>query len=151
MNKKHVWQGSFVIVVVVFLAYTAFTGIPYSVSKSYDESIYNATGQVVKSAPVTVSGKVYRGIFKTNEFIGKVNIDGETYAISTFRNRRFFGGEKNPYPYMWAELNNEAITTATIEMAGDFNSIVASTDRITKEFGKGAELTGTATSTVSGK
>lgn len=142
------------IVVVVFLAYTLFTSIPYQVSKSYEESIYISKDQAVKTVPVKVDGKAYRGIFKTNEFIGKVNIDGKSYSISTFRSRRSFGGVKNPYPYVGVvttNSKNHTVTTATIGMSVNFNSIVASTDEISKEYGKGAELTGPATSPGSGK
>jgi len=143
-----------VIGVVVLLAYTMFTSIPYSVSKSYKESIYNG-GQVVKTVPVKVNGKVYRGVFKTNEFIGGVEIDGNTYTIDTFRNRRSFGGVKNPYPYVGlvagTDSQNYTVTTATIEMSEEFTSVVASTDEISKKYGKAAELTVPAPSKVGGK
>ncbi|WAH37253.1 hypothetical protein [Alicyclobacillus dauci] len=154
MNKKRIWQGGLVIGVVVLLAYVMFTSIPYSVSKSYDESIYNG-GQAVQTVPVKVSGKVYRGVFKTNEFVGKVEIDGKTYSIDTFRDKRAFSGKKSPYPYVGVvtatDSQNYTVTTATISMSGDFNSVVASTDAISKKYGKAAELTVPATSNVGGK
>jgi hypothetical protein len=154
LNKKRFWQGGLVIVVVVLLAYTLFISIPYSVSKSYKESIYNG-GQVVKTVPVKVTGTVYRGVFKTNEFIGKVEIDGKLYSIDTFRNRRSFGGVRNAFPYVGVvtgtDNQNSTVTTATIEMSAHFNSVVASTNEISKKYGKAAELTVPAPSKVSGK
>lgn len=154
MNKNHFWPSGLMIVVIVMLAYIMFTSIPYSVSKSYDESIYNG-GQAVQTVPVQVSGKVYRGIFKTNEFIGTVEIDGKTYSIDTPRNRRSFEWNNNPYPYIGivtaTDSQNYTVTTATISMSGDFNSIVASTDEISRKYGKRAELKAPAAPTVGGK
>lgn len=155
MSKKRFWQGGLVIVVVALLAYTIFTSTPYSVSKFYEESIYNISGQVVKTVPVKVMGKVYRGIFKTNQFVGKVEIGVKTYPIYTFRSLRSLGGMKRSYPYVGVvtttDSQNYSVTTASIEMSPDFNSVVASTDEISKEYGKGAELTVPATSKVDSK
>lgn len=154
MNKRRFWQGGLVMVVVALLAYTMFISIPYSISKSYKESIYN-DGQVIKTVPVKVNGKVYRGVFKTNEFIGEVEIDGKTYAIDTYRTQRSFWGVKAPYPYLGVvtgtDSQNYTVTTAAIEMSPDFNSVVASTDEISKKYGKTAELTVPAPSKVRGK
>ena len=141
MRKPRFWQWGLLGLVVLFLAYSTITIVPYSVDKHYNGAIY-VQNQVVKRIKVTINGKIYIGLLRSNEFIGSVKIDEVSYPFHTFRQWRLFGVHF-PYPYVGvstAVRGNHAVLRATIEMSGNLDSLVASTDSITKQYGKQAKL-----------
>jgi len=141
LRRPRFWQWCLPGLVVLFLAYNTLTNVAYSVDKHYNGAIY-VQNQVVKRVQVTVIGKIYIGLFRSNEFIGSVQIDEVSYPFHTFRQWRLFGVHF-PYPYVGVSTDvrgNHAVLRATIEMSGNLDSLVASTDSITKQYGKQAKL-----------
>ena len=131
-------------IITLATGYTAFTSIPYTITKRYQGAIYLGN-HVVKKVPVSLIGKVYRGVFRSNEFIGTVHIGGAHYVIQTPRQARTFSHEnvKVPYPYLGmdsAVIDNRTEITASIGLSAHFDTIAASTSAISKEYGKRAEL-----------
>lgn len=146
LENRQYWKGCLLVLIAVFAVYVAYICIPYSVNKHYEGAIYQQS-KVTKRVPVMLSGKVYRGVFQTNKFIGTVQIDGITYSIETFRSTRSFAilrqSYHQPYPYVGevtATNGQNLTTTAAIGMSGDFNSVLATTDEISRKYGKQAEF-----------
>lgn len=82
------------------------------------------------------------GLFRTNEFTGSLQFDAVSYPFHTFRQGRL-SGVHFPFPYVGVSIavrGNHDVISATIEMSENLDSIVASTDSITKQYGQHAIL-----------
>lgn len=134
---------------ILLVAYMVYISVPYAVSKHYEGTVYNTRNKALSHLPVTIQGKVYRGVFQTNEFMGTVKIGRNTYSVHTQRQSRMsilmqtliyhnplpFAG----YPYMGIVMRidrqQSAVTSAFIQMSGHFNTMTASTHAISKTYG----------------
>lgn len=134
---------------VVCLAYGLFTNIPYPLVRHYEGTVSGSHG-TLRSLPVTVRGQVYRGIFTSDQFVGQVTIGRRTYGVSTLRQSRLsqlVSRIQNPqesppaYPYvaiLERVYHNYSVAYATIEMSGNFHSVIGSTHALTTRYGPAA-------------
>ncbi len=144
MQKSRWLRGVVLTLIVLGAGYLAFTGIPYSINRNYQGTIYLGN-RIVNRVPVSLIGKVYRGIFKSNEFIGTVHIGGAEYFIQTPREFRLstHGNGQAAYPYIGmdsAVVDNHTEIMASIGLSANFNTIAVSTNAMSKKYGKQAEL-----------